>query len=302
MSEIEARIDAVSEETATSSANPGASVSPHVSIGQSLRVAREAMNLSTDDVAEVLRFSVKQIEAIEAGQFEALPGATLIRGFIRGYAKFLRLDPQELLAKLDSTLPSKAPDIRPPSEIASAVEVPLLAALTTGKVMFGLFFVMAFVLSLYAFVSADEEQSAAQSSHMSQASPVQGAPVEAAMPNAPEQASATDTATLPVADVAGGGAETSMQTGNADTQAVSAKTSTRVLLDFDELSWIEIVDASKNKILVGEFPKGAHRVVEGTPPYAVWVGRASAVRMTYRGEAVDLVSKSREDIARLTLE
>ena len=44
------------------------------------------------------------------------------------------------------------------------------------------------------------------------------------------------------------------------------------------------------------------REVEGQPPFAVVVGNAGQVTLQYKGKAVDLSKRSKEDVARLTLE
>src|SRR5579862_4584746 len=71
---------------------------PSFSIGAHLRALREHAQLSLDDVATQLKLSRRQVMAIESDSFDALPGPTFIRGFIRDYARLLRVDGDELLA------------------------------------------------------------------------------------------------------------------------------------------------------------------------------------------------------------
>src|SRR5574339_387327 len=68
--------------------------------GASLRAARTAQKLAIGEVARQLRLSVAQVEALEAGAFERLPGPVFVRGFIRNYARLLRQDPAPLLRDL----------------------------------------------------------------------------------------------------------------------------------------------------------------------------------------------------------
>lgn len=77
--------------------------------GGSLRLARENQGLSIQEIASRLRLSPKQIEAIEADNFAALPEATIVRGFIRNYAKQLKVNAEPLLDAYSVLVPSNAP-------------------------------------------------------------------------------------------------------------------------------------------------------------------------------------------------
>ncbi|MDX1377181.1 MAG: helix-turn-helix transcriptional regulator, partial [Burkholderiales bacterium] len=58
-----------------------------VAPGAVLAQARVARGLSREAVAQQLKFSPRQIEALEAGRFDALPGIAVVRGMVRGYAR-----------------------------------------------------------------------------------------------------------------------------------------------------------------------------------------------------------------------
>lgn len=69
--------------------------------GEALREARVQVGLSPAEVAEALRLSPKTLNHIETGQFDKLPGDTFGRGYIRAYARFLKLDPAEYVLAYD---------------------------------------------------------------------------------------------------------------------------------------------------------------------------------------------------------
>ena len=69
-------------------------------IGQELAAAREARGLALADVAQQLKFSPRQLEALEQEHFEVLPGATFARGMVRSYARLLKLDPEPLVQRI----------------------------------------------------------------------------------------------------------------------------------------------------------------------------------------------------------
>lgn len=76
---------------------------PATSLGNILREAREKLGLSVADVAGQIKFAPRQIEALEAEDFKSLPEAAFLRGFVRSYAKILRLDAEALLASMPQT-------------------------------------------------------------------------------------------------------------------------------------------------------------------------------------------------------
>ncbi len=67
-------------------------------IGQQLKQAREAKNLTIEKVVEATRIRAHQIEAIEADDFESLPSPVQARAFLRLYAEFLGLSLNEIIA------------------------------------------------------------------------------------------------------------------------------------------------------------------------------------------------------------
>jgi len=81
----------------------------HSHPGATLASQREAMGWTVEQVAEQLKLAVRQVVAIEAGDYAALPSPAVTRGFVRAYAKILRLDPAPLVAMvpMDNPLPEE---------------------------------------------------------------------------------------------------------------------------------------------------------------------------------------------------
>ncbi|UGQ44882.1 RodZ domain-containing protein [Massilia endophytica] len=69
--------------------------------GAALAAQREAMGLTVEQVADQLKLAQRQVIAIEAGDYAALPNMAVTRGFIRAYAKVLRMDPAPLVAMIE---------------------------------------------------------------------------------------------------------------------------------------------------------------------------------------------------------
>jgi cytoskeleton protein RodZ len=74
------------------------------SVGERLRVAREAKNLSLDDVARQTRIPVRHLEHIERGEWDALPAITYSVGFARSYANTVDLDGAQIGAEVRQQL------------------------------------------------------------------------------------------------------------------------------------------------------------------------------------------------------
>jgi cytoskeleton protein RodZ len=72
-----------------------------MSIGTQLHQAREVQSLSLDQVAQATHIRLHYLEALEADQFELLPSTAQLRGFLRAYAVYLKLDSTELIHLLD---------------------------------------------------------------------------------------------------------------------------------------------------------------------------------------------------------
>ena len=67
-------------------------------LGQLLREAREQKGVSLEKVEEATRIRQKFLQALEEGNYGALPAEAYVTGFLRTYAVYLELDPEELIA------------------------------------------------------------------------------------------------------------------------------------------------------------------------------------------------------------
>ena len=70
---------------------------PYVGVGAHLRAQREQNGLSVEDVAQRLRIRLSNLQSIEQGRFDDLPGRIYAIGFVRSYAEFLDLDGQSVV-------------------------------------------------------------------------------------------------------------------------------------------------------------------------------------------------------------
>jgi cytoskeleton protein RodZ len=78
--------------------DPGSQTPPRPhSPGAQLLAERRSQGLSLGDIARQLKLSVRQVEALERDEYGSFQGSVFVRGFLRNYAKLLRLDPERLV-------------------------------------------------------------------------------------------------------------------------------------------------------------------------------------------------------------
>lgn len=78
-----------------------------IDIGRQLRESREKLGLTLEEVERHTRIRVHHLEALERGDFAALPSSVQARGFLRNYAEFLGLDSDRLLLDFAETLQAR---------------------------------------------------------------------------------------------------------------------------------------------------------------------------------------------------
>ena len=74
-------------------------------LGSWLREHRLAAGFELEQAAEETRISYGYLDAIEADRFDVLPAPVYVRGFVRLYARFLGIDPEDAVERLPDNLP-----------------------------------------------------------------------------------------------------------------------------------------------------------------------------------------------------
>ena len=82
------------------------------SLGAFLRRERESRKISLKEVAKHTRIREHFLKAIEENRSELLPSATFVKGFLNAYAKYLGLNPHEILLRYQNLFP-KTPAVTP---------------------------------------------------------------------------------------------------------------------------------------------------------------------------------------------
>lgn len=81
------------------------------SFGEYLRREREMRGVTLAEIAQATKISLRALEALEAGRYEDVGAEIFVRGFLRHYARYLGLDPEEVVMRYQE---SRVPE--PPEE------------------------------------------------------------------------------------------------------------------------------------------------------------------------------------------
>ncbi|HWK61799.1 MAG TPA: helix-turn-helix transcriptional regulator [Eoetvoesiella sp.] len=99
-----------------------AATSATQSLGATLRALRRAKQLSVAEVSARLKYSVRQLEALEAEQWELLPTGVPLRGLVKNYGRLLEADVDALIVMLEREvgIPGVQPIVLPSAAMSSS--------------------------------------------------------------------------------------------------------------------------------------------------------------------------------------
>ena len=287
-------------------------------VGQRLRRSREARGLSVSEAAQSLKLAPRQVEALEAEEWSALPGNTMIRGFVRNYARLLGLDSEGLMRALDAAQLQQTPRLEASAgtsaslpHVANRVERRDFLAIVGGLLLL----VLALLIYFYVPAEAWHDRMAGLISSFGRSAPAERSPAPAEARTAETPAAvqvATAQASTPPA---AGESVTPVSAPNAT--VLSSETATpappspgseqrpatnRLKFTFAQPAWLQVRDGRGQIIVADNNPAGSQREVEGQPPFALVVGNATQVRLEYQGRTIDLAPHSKGEVARLNVE
>jgi cytoskeleton protein RodZ len=301
-------------------------------IGARLRAGRDKTGLTLLQVAEKLHVDAKVVESLESERFDALGAPVFVRGHLKHYAELIGEQPAQLLelytgstkpAMPDLTrLPKVAPEGRP-----SRLAVPALVVLI-GFVLLG---VIWWLVQSIGGSSETPPKATGQTMTIEPEADAISQPLDA--PGAPAEGNSNDTAastsgTAPPASSAsprasGSAARAAAPPGTAVGQATpvtpagavapgataataAAGTATpapvrgkpmEVTLKFAADSWVEVYDASGEKLFYDIGSADSSRTISGTPPFRVTLGNAPGVTLDVNGKPVTVPESAVKDDA-----
>ena len=246
-------------------------------LGALLKAKRTEKNIAIGEVAERLKFSAKQIESLESGDYKGLPEPIFVKGFIKTYGRFLGLDTDQVTSLLNEVFPSQvsaAPattatenqtslnfqDQKKSKSFPKWLPLVVVAALVVGAV--------------YLWQSKSTEQNRQQEKSTLEVGDV--AQPQLATDNVqvvPMKASAT--ASAPVSASAPAAASAAVADGS-----IQIKVRYR--------SNLIVTDADGTPLHSGIVASNSSHQFKGKAPYQVRIGYATGSEISFNGQAIDI--------------
>lgn len=290
--------------------------------GGMLRAAREKQGLHIAALAAAIKVSPRKLDALENDRHDELPDATFVRALAQAVCRTLKIDAKPVLDLLPPAPavalepgsgglgtpfrerpgrvePGLSPaNVRPLVWAAAALVLLALAvyfapgswwALLTRDAAVGSDTVPVTISAPVAVPAAAETAASAASSAVPLAVPLAAEPTPAGVP--------------PVAEAAASQAmvETVFAAPPPEAQASGVSAAGVLQLRCVEESWIEVRDARDQVLLSRNVQPGESVGLDGALPLRVTVGNAAATQLAFRGQPVNLASRTRDNVARLEL-
>lgn len=281
--------------------------------GQMLRQARQAKGVHLAVLAVALKVPVRQLEALEADQYDAFKGGpTFLRAVTSAMCRHLGVDAAPVLALLPAAISSMAAPRRtltPASGMSRASFAPARGVSRSARRVLWLAAAMLLVIAAFLWLPSPTSWWPGASSEpaVTAAEEVAVPLGQAANPEATEEATASApgaTTSEPVAAPApapaasGTAAPALAPLQSAAPGAAEPAASSAVLrLEASGDTWVDVRDA-KGLVLGKLLKSGDALEISPAMPYQVVIGRAAAVKAFVRGQPFDLKPHTPVSVAR----
>jgi cytoskeleton protein RodZ len=283
---------------------PAPAVAPKT-VGEALRAARVAQDLTVEQVAAELRIEPKQLAALEENRFEQIGVPVFVKGYIRQYGQRFGLNIDDLLAiyyrqgKLaDVELqPNRAIRLRDDRQTSSWIVGALVAATL----------VVAFAAWWWNDGSFEASRTGVEPAPAEAPEAASPAPTPAAAPNvpAPVAVAPSPAEPAPIAQPEPVGAAAAPAAGEAATAPAVAAAVVPIPLEFRfaQESWAEVSDGRGERLLFGLNAAGRQVTVRGEPPFSILLGNADAVELRVNGTVYPIPTEGRQgSLARFSVD
>lgn len=259
--------------------------------GARLRYTREQKNLSVQYVADSLYLGTHIINAIENDDYDSLPSAVFIRGYLRNYAKLLEVPGEAVIEAYDlmgqKPPPTLAPQISPKNNKSQAKSGDFWVKVITSVLVIGVMISMT-LWSIYS--------STPPSRHADPVGDADGRTL--VLPDQGPNAADGNVYTPPAEDDSESGKNSPLVTldpkhpGNAAVGVTpTAAPDNKLIVHVKQRTWLEVTDSTGKSLYKDSLDKDLD--ITGTPPFKVKVSKNShieRVSIEHKGEKSELKS------------
>lgn len=280
------------------------------SFGQRLSSARRALNLTQQQVAADLHLNVSLINALEEEDYSSLPTHMYIVGYLRNYARLLKIPVEPLLAALDNTRVESPPLInnvsRPRKASHSKLLVKLFTLLLFVIVVAGIVsWIQSQDFSLFSEKPAgveqiDEQQLKALPSLLPEKL-VDDTTVNESETSEPVISTEPVAAVPVVEEVTKIEKVVTKELESPIEKPALVKDGVELVLKFSGDCWTEVRDSQGKRLVYGLYRDGQSKRLSGIPPFDIFLGSAAAVTIEYNGQPYDASSHISDNLARFRL-
>jgi cytoskeleton protein RodZ len=276
-------------------------------VGETLRAARIALDLTVEQLSTELRIEARQLTAIEENRFEQIGVPVFIKGYIRQYGQRCGLNVADLLllyyqqgrvAEVE-VQPNRTIKLRDERQVSTFIVTGLvLATIAVGFAAWwwngGTFEGVPGALPAPPAASSTADDPAA-----SAAAPRTSDPPTAQVSTTP--------VVVPPGIEAGGPVEVqaapAVLPGDDTSERAAVPTTIPLEFSFAEESWAEVSDARGERLLFGLSATGRQVTVRGEPPFAILLGNADSVQLRVDGESYTIPTTGRQgDLVRFSVD
>ena len=209
-------------------------------VGASLAAGREALGITQTEAADVLNLTQRTIVALEADDYDNLPGWVYASGYIRAYARMLGLDADDLVAR-SSAMRQESANAVPKTEEATPAarrrvnKMPIQLTLRQwGYLVFGVLALVVLVSFFDEIPRPEQHQTVAQQS-LSE-TPAAASELAATVEDDLDEALADDAATVATTT------EDTEVSGTATLDAVAPMAAQETIETIETIETTEIVE------------------------------------------------------------
>lgn len=243
-----------------------------MNVGDILRRTRLHYGQSLQDIERALRIRESQLNAIENGEFEKLPGRVYAVGFVRTYAEYLGLDG----GKMTQLFKSQYVDNQPRKELVFPLPASESRTPSSWIVFISLFVALAVILGWFVLKS-DGTKSIQE------------------IPSVPQEV--RDRIEEDVIRPSDSASKSSLINKESDTpeqiaEEVLDENKNGIILNILSDSWVEIKDAQGKKIVSETLKAGDQYFVPNSPGLTMSLGNAGGVELVLDGAALKPLGKN----------